>query len=190
VLILVRHGRTPANAAGLLQGRLDQDLDEIGERQAVAVAKMIGPVDHVISSPLRRARATAEAFGKPVEIDERWIELSYGEYEGKPFSGQFSEVWRRWLEDPAYAPAGGESLLELNTRVRAAVSELADVARDRDVVVVSHVSPIKTAVAWVLNADDDFAFRSHLSHAAICRVEFRPVGPILYSFNETAPYDP
>jgi alpha-ribazole phosphatase len=191
VLILVRHGRTPANAAGLLQGRLDQDLDEVGERQAVAVAKMIGPVDEVISSPLRRARATAEAFGRPVDIDDRWIELAYGDYEGKPFSGRFGEVWRRWYEDPTYAPpGGGESLIALDQRVREALAELEKAAADRDVVVVSHVSPIKAAVAAVLHANFDFAFRSHLSHAAVCRVEFRQGGAVLHSFNETAPDEP
>jgi alpha-ribazole phosphatase len=190
VLILVRHGRTPANAAGLLQGRLDQDLDELGERQAVAVAKMVGPVDEVISSPLRRARATAEAFGLPVRIDERWIELAYGEYEGQPHGGTFSDVWRRWHDDPAYAPPGGESLLSLDVRVRLALDEVVGEAGRRDIVVVSHVSPIKMAVAAVLRANFDFAFRSHLSHAAVCRIEVRAAGPVLFSFNETAPLDP
>ena len=107
VLILVRHGRTPANAAGLLQGRLDQDLDELGERQAVAVAKMIGPVDEVISSPLRRARATAEAFGLPVEIDERWIELSLRRVRGQAVQRRSSATCGgAGYDDPAYAPAG------------------------------------------------------------------------------------
>ncbi|WP_395154817.1 histidine phosphatase family protein, partial [Ilumatobacter sp.] len=69
MLILVRHGRTAANKAGQLQGRLDQDLDEVGVQQAVAVAAMVlgaGQVDAVIASPLQRAQQTAEAFGLPV----------------------------------------------------------------------------------------------------------------------------
>ena len=84
MLILVRHGRTAANAAGQLQGRLDQPLDDLGERQALAVAAHVGAVDEVISSPLLRARQTAEAFGRPVNVDERWIEIAYGKYEGMP----------------------------------------------------------------------------------------------------------
>lgn len=187
MLILVRHGRTPANASGLLQGRLDQELDEIGVRQAQAVAKMIGPVDEVVSSPLKRARATAEAFGLPVTIDERWIELAYGEFEGKPYDGVSSAVWNQWFNDPAYAPPGGESLVALDKRVREAFSELEPRARDRNIVVVSHVSPIKSVVAFVLDAGFGFAFRAHLSHAAICRIDIRQRGPILHSFNETAP---
>ena len=82
MLILVRHGRTALNAAGQLQGRLDEPLDEVGEAQAIAVAKLVGPVDELISSPLSRAQQTAERSTLPFEVDERWIELSYGIYEG------------------------------------------------------------------------------------------------------------
>ncbi len=84
MLILVRHGRTQANREGRLQGRLDQDLDEHGRRQAVAIAEFVQDrceVDFVVSSPLKRAQQTAAAFGRPVETDERWLELAYGEYE-------------------------------------------------------------------------------------------------------------
>ena len=58
--------------------------------------------------------------------------------------------------------------------------------RDRNVVVVSHVSPIKSAVAWALGAGVEIAWRSHLSHASICRIDIRRNGPVLYAFNETA----
>ena len=110
MLILVRHGRTAANKAGQLQGRLDQDLDEVGKQQAVAVAEMvmgIGRVDAVISSPLQRAQQTAEAFGLPVETDERFIELSYGVFEGVKHADVPSEVWNNWRKDFGYVPEGG-----------------------------------------------------------------------------------
>src|SRR6056297_106394 len=150
VLILVRHGRTPANAAGLLQGRLDQDLDDHGRAQAVAVAGLVrswGDVDAVVSSPLNRARQTAAAFELPFETDERWLELSYGEYEGAPHTQVPSEVWQRWRDDAHFTPAGGESLAALDERVRAACVDLVERAADENVVVVSHVSPMKSAVA-------------------------------------------
>ncbi len=76
VLYLVRHGRTTLNAQGLLQGRLDPSLDEVGHLQAAAMAERIGEVDEVISSPLERATQTAAYFGKEPTIDERWIELA------------------------------------------------------------------------------------------------------------------
>ncbi len=56
-------------------------------------------VDSVISSPLKRAQQTAERFGMPYEVDERWIELAYGEYEGVPHADVPSEVWARWKRE-------------------------------------------------------------------------------------------
>src|SRR3954451_21003920 len=82
VLILVRHGRTAANASGLLQGRLDLPLDGVGRAQVAAMAERVGRPARVVSSPLLRARQTAEAFGVPYEVDDRWEELYYGDYEG------------------------------------------------------------------------------------------------------------
>jgi bisphosphoglycerate-dependent phosphoglycerate mutase len=87
MLILLRHGQTEVNAGGRLQGRIDAPLTALGREQAVAAAAglgRIGPPTRVVSSPLRRARETAEAFGLPVEVDERWIELDYGDLDGVP----------------------------------------------------------------------------------------------------------
>ena len=190
VLILVRHGRTPANAAGLLQGRLDQDLDEMGRLQATAVAAYVErwcDVDAVVSSPLKRAQQTAAAFGLAVETDDRWLELSYGEYEGTPHTDVPSEVWQRWRDDPHFTPTGGESLATLDQRVRSACEDLAERAAGENVVVVSHVSPMKSAVAWALGVGVDISFNCHLDQAAVCRIAFRGDRPILQTFNETAP---
>ena len=186
MLILVRHGRTALNAAGRLQGRVDEPLDEIGRSQAVAVAERIGAVDELVSSPLRRARETADAFGVEYAVDERWIELAYGIYEGVPHADVPSDAWRQWRADPSFVPEGGESLAGLDDRVRQACDELAARADGRTIAVVSHVSPIKCAVAWALGAGIEIAWRSHLSHASICRIELRHAGPVLFSFNEVA----
>ena len=83
-------------------------------------------------------------------------------------------------------PEGGESLAALDARVRAACADIAERAGDRTVAVVSHVSPIKAAVAWALGAGIEIAWRSHLSHASICRIDIRRTGPVLHTFNETA----
>ena len=187
MLILVRHGRTALNAAGCLQGRIDEPLDDVGLAQAKAVATYVGPVDELISSPLLRARQTADAFGMPYTVDERWIELSYGELEGRPAADALSaEAWEHWRNDPTFAPPGGESLVELDQRVRGALVDLSDQAARRTVVVVSHVSPIKAAVGWVLGAPVDIAWRSQLSQASICRIDMTRRGPVLTAFNERA----
>jgi alpha-ribazole phosphatase len=188
VLILVRHGRTAANAAGLLQGRLNQDLDELGVRQAKAVAELVqsrDEVDAVISSPLKRAMQTAAGFGLPVETDDRWLELSYGVYEGVPHTEVPSEVWQRWRHDHEFVPEGGESLAALDRRVRAACDELVERATRSNIVVVSHVSPMKSAVAWALDVSIGISWNCHLDHASVCRIVFRGRRPLLKTFNET-----
>lgn len=189
MLYLVRHGRTSANKDGLLQGRLDPGLDAIGHRQAAAIAETIGEVDVVIASPLQRARQTAAYFSDDPMIDERWIEIAYGEYEGVPVGEVPPEVWQSWRTNSEYRTRGGESFGDLDARVRDACAELAERIADEDVVVVSHVSPIKAAVAWSLGVTMDIMFHCHLSQASLCRIDVGRFGPLLYSFNEQAAPD-
>jgi broad specificity phosphatase PhoE len=186
VLILVRHGRTQANAEGRLQGRRDLPLDEQGTRQAAAVGKALGRVDAVITSPLLRARQTAAYIDGPLSVDERWIELDYGTLEGVPTRDLPRELWEKWRADVTYEPGGGESILTLMGRVTLALDELAAQAEDRTVVVVTHVSPIKAALAWTLGAPPELAWRSHLDQAAITRIAFGEFGAVLHGFNETS----
>lgn len=184
VLFLVRHGRTDANARGLLQGRLDPPLDETGRAQAAAAARMIGGADEVISSSLCRARETAGFFGRTPTIDDRWIEIAYGDLEGVPVTDVPDPVWRSWREDPDYRTPGGESFGDLDARVRAACDELRDRIHGRTVVVVSHASPIKAAVAWALGAPMTSIFHAHLGQGTVCRIGAGRFGPMLHSFNE------
>ena len=186
MLILVRHGRTPFNASGRLVGRLDPPLDDVGMAQAVAIGEALKGVDRVVSSPLLRARQTAEHIGAPVEIEERWIEVDYGIYDGVELgTPEATELWEWWRRDTSYVPEGGESLDHMGARVAEAVVELLPDVVDTDVAVVSHVSPIKAAVSWVLNAGVETAWRSHLDPASISRITITPRGPVLRSFNET-----
>ena len=185
MLILVRHGQTASNAEGRLLGRGDPPLTELGERQAAAVAAAVGPVDRVVASPLRRAQQTAAAFGRPVETDNQWIEIDYGDLEGQPLNAMGGEFWARWRADASLTPPGGESLVEVGRRVRDACESLVDDARDRDVVVVSHVSPIKAAVAWALGGDERMAWRMFLDVAAVSRVIMRDHGPVLATYGES-----
>lgn len=184
MIILLRHGRTALNAAGRLQGRIDEPLDEVGVAQAAAAAARIGPVDELIASPLMRAQQTAEAFGQPFVTDERWIELSYGIYDGQPMADVPSGAWAQWKLDPSFVPTDGESLMAVDERVRAACEDLVERARERTVLVVTHVSPIKSAVAWALGVGIEISWRCHLTPGAICRIDVRRDGPVLHTFNE------
>lgn len=181
---MLRHGRTAANAQGLLQGRVDNPLDEVGEDQARRAAGAIGAVDRVIASPLRRAQATGAALGVAVETDERFIELNYGDWEEKPVRDVPADVWKAWRSDLDLRPPGGETLRELGARVRDGLDELAAEAASSNIVVVSHVSPMKAAMAWALGIDDQLTWRLRLGQAAICRFDTSGPHPVVMSFNE------
>ena len=193
-IIIVRHGRTAFNATGRLQGRADNPLDEVGVLQAERVAHHLAPEldadSLIVCSPLIRARATAERIaqlcGADVVIDERWIELDYGSYEGRPQSDIPAEVWKQWRGDNNFAAPNGESLNQVHARVTAACEDLAVQLSGRIAVVVTHVSPIKSAMAWALGVDVGVGWKSHLDTASITRIGVTPRGPVLRSFNETA----
>jgi broad specificity phosphatase PhoE len=191
-LIIVRHGRTAFNAQGLLQGRVDNPLDSVGEEQASAVGSYLAPILNdevvIISSPLLRARSTAAAIVEGTDIDvivdDRWTELSYGVYEGVPQGEVPAEVWNRWRSDPHFAPDSGETLAQVQDRVAQACEELLGSLDGRTAVIVSHVSPIKSAVAWALGVDVGVSWRTQLDTASISRITLTGRGPVLRSFNE------
>ena len=193
-IIIVRHGRTEFNAAGRLQGRTDNPLDEVGLAQAEAVATYLAPEllsdTLIVCSPLLRARQTATAIAKGVgaslEIDERWIELDYGAFEGLRQSEVPSNVWREWRSDSNFAAPQGESLNQVQQRVTDACAELAQRLEGRTAVVVSHVSPIKSAVAWALGVDVSVGWKTQLVTASITRLAISANGAALTSFNEVA----
>jgi broad specificity phosphatase PhoE len=192
VLVLVRHGQTRFNVEARLAGRLETPLTPFGRLQAEAVAAAVtaaGPIIKVVSSPLSRARQTAAAFGQQVDLDDRWIELDYGEFDGYPATDVPATVWRTWRADADFAPPGGETLSALGARVGSACSDLADEAATGNVVVVSHVSPIKAAVIWALGVSQTTAWRMFLGTASITRIGVGPDGPSMRSFNESAHLD-
>jgi broad specificity phosphatase PhoE len=183
MLLLVRHGETAPNVEGRLLGRADPPLTPLGERQAAMLAESLPRPDLVIASPLRRAHATAAAFGVAVEIDERWIELDYGSLDGTPIESLDPAAWDRWRSDVGYSPGGGETLAALGERVRAACTELATLANDHVVLVVTHVSPVKAALAWALGVGDEIAWRLFVEDAGVARVDFGSHGPVVRWFN-------
>ncbi len=192
MLILVRHGQTAANARGLLLGRADPPLTETGHRQARALAEVLPRPVRVVSSPLQRARQTAAVLaaagadgdGADVEVDPRWIEMDYGDLDGRPATALPEQAWQTWRQDPHFVPAGGESVAAVGARVRQACAELAGDAARGDVVVVSHVSPIKAALAWALGVGDEVAWRMFLDDAAVCRIKTSGPFPLLLAFND------
>jgi broad specificity phosphatase PhoE len=85
-----------------------------------------------------------------------------------------------------FTPPGGESLVALGQRVRTALDELFPMAGDGTVVVVTHVSPIKAAVAWALGVGEEVAWRTHVTPASITRIRVGAGGPVLAGFNDVS----
>lgn len=185
MLILVRHGRTAINVGNKLQGRIDHPLDDVGQRQSAEIASVLKNVDRVISSPLIRAKQTAEALGLTVEVDPRFIELDYGDFDGMLQKDVSASIWKQWRSDNNFRPPNGETLFELDKRVREALDELVDHARHKNIVIVSHVSPIKAAIAWAIGTDIGASWRMLLDRASISRIEITENGPSMRGFNDT-----
>ena len=185
MLIVLRHGRTEANRAGELLGRRDPSLDTTGVAQAAAAAAVLPSEARVISSPLARCRETAAALDPNHEVDERLIELDYGEFEGIPVAEVPRATWNAWRADDGWRPPGGESHDELAGRVWSLLDELVMPAATTDIVLVSHVSPIKAALAWALGVPISVSWRSFVAQASILRIATGGPVPSLRSFNET-----
>ncbi len=196
VTLLLRHGQTPMSVQKRYAGRTDAPLTDTGVRQAVAVAKRLAPsgIDAIVASPLRRTVRTAEEVaavtGIPVLTDDGFRETDFGAWEGLTFA-EVRERWpsemTAWLADPSVAPPGGESFAQVSERVTAALHRVLSARARQTVLIVSHVTPIKTLVAAALLAPPAALYRMHLDVAALCRVDWFADGPaVLRSFNDTA----
>jgi broad specificity phosphatase PhoE len=196
MIVFVRHGQTAANKAGQLQGRFDALLTPDGEAQVERVAAALSGATapkRIVTSPLARTRSTAEAIatqcGLDVEVDDRLVELDYGEWDQLGLADVPADAWRAWRESPSFTPPAGESLQMVTARVVEFCVERIDDWRDDLLVAVSHVSPIKAAVCWALGTDETATWRMHLELASITRIGWRgdaAGSPYLASFNETS----
>lgn len=192
-LVLVRHGESEGNVAGVLLGRLDSPLTGLGERQAAATGRHLAASgyrpDVICSSPLARARRSAEiiagelaALGPTPEIaiEPRLVELDYGELDGTSLAGLDPADRARWRADAGFRPPGGETLEELQQRVSQWCDAIASL--EGDVLAVSHVSPIKAAAIWSMSLGAALSWKMSLRISTITRISLRPRA--LVSFGE------
>lgn len=191
MIILIRHGQTTSNAENLLVGRTDPPLTELGERQARALRPMLANVREVWASPLQRARSTAELAVPHLQpiIKSAFIEVDYGSMEGQPLDTVSAEQWRAFEHDHTFAFGGGESLAQLDLRVQAELNALLEDdqsllhRRDHHLAIVSHVSPIKSAMVWALGVPGSVVWRMHLSNGSITTITTRLTTPALLHYN-------
>ncbi|SHL05441.1 probable phosphoglycerate mutase [Pseudonocardia thermophila] len=185
-MLLLRHGQTALSVERRYSGHGDPELTELGRLQAArAAARLAAEPDiaAVLTSPLQRARVTAEAVaeatGAPLVVRPGLIETDFGEWEGLSFAearARDPELHRRWLGDETVAPPGGESFAAVGRRIeierRAVLAEYPG----RTVVVVSHVTPIKMLLRAGLDAGPSLLYRLHLDLASLSEVQFYPDG--------------
>ena len=194
--VLLRHGQTPLSAERRFAGRGDIPLTETGLRQAEAAARRLaarGGIDAIVTSPLQRARRTADAVasatGAPVRVDDAWMEMDFGEWEGLSYA-EAAEGWPEemaaWMKDSVAAPPGGESIAAAARRVLPALDRLRDQPR-ATVVVVSHVTPMKIVLRHALLAPPPAVRRMHLDVACLCEIDWYDEGlGVVRTFNDTA----
>jgi ribonuclease H / adenosylcobalamin/alpha-ribazole phosphatase len=195
--LLLRHGETALSTERRFAGRGDIPLTEAGRGQAAAAAARLaarGGIDLIVTSPLARARATAEAVagatGAPLLADDDLAETDFGKWEGLTFA-EASERWpdeaSAWLGSADVAPPGGESFASVGRRVNAALDRLVASHESRTLLLVSHVTPIKTLVCRAMLAPPAAMFRVYLDVASLCEVAwFTDGSAVVRSLNDTA----
>ena len=184
--LLLRHGQTELSVERRYSGRGNPALTDLGRRQAEAAAQFVAGKDDVaavITSPLQRAYDTAEAAAKAlglgVTVDADLIETDFGGWEGLTFgeaAERDPELHKRWLRDTSVAPPDGESFDAAAERVGRARARIISEHPGETVLVVSHVTPIKTLLRIALDAGASILYRMHLDLASLSIAEFYPDG--------------
>jgi probable phosphoglycerate mutase len=198
--VLLRHGETPLTPQKRFSGSggTNPSLSPVGQDQATRAATALaarGTIQHIIASPLTRTRETAaavaERLGLDVTIEEGLRETDFGAWEGLTFGEvreRYPEDLTTWLNDPEVHPTGGgESFTETATRIAATRDRLIKAYAGRTVLLVTHVTPIKTFVQLALGAPPESLFRMELSAASISTVAYYADGNAsVRLFNDTS----
>ncbi|MFE9326620.1 bifunctional RNase H/acid phosphatase [Nocardia sp. NPDC052278] len=184
--LLLRHGQTNLSIERRYSGRGNPPLTDLGREQAARAAKMLaakGGIAAVVTSPLGRARETAEAAATALDIPVRVLdgltETDFGDWEGLTFqeaAQRDPQLHARWLGDPSTPAPNGESFDQVRERVEAVRRDLLALYPGQNIVVVSHVTPIKTLLQLALGVGPSLLYRLHLDLASLSIAEFYPDG--------------
>ncbi|MFG5720039.1 bifunctional RNase H/acid phosphatase [Streptomyces murinus] len=199
-LVLLRHGETPLTPQKRFSGSggTNPALSAAGRDQAHRVAEALarrGTVQTVLASPLARTRETAEIvaarLGLDVVVEDGLRETDFGAWEGLTFGevrDRYPDDLNAWLADPAARPTGGgESFAEVAARIAVTKDELVTAHAGRTVLLVTHVTPIKTLVRLALGAPPESLFRMELSAASLSAVAYYADGNAsVRLFNDTS----
>jgi alpha-ribazole phosphatase len=193
-LYLVRHGVTEWNGMRRYQGQTDTSLSPLGVLQAQAVARRLAAEDPVAvySSDLERARTTAvpiaQAAGVALESTPLLRELNFGEFEGKTSDEilqSMPDAGKAWWGDTVNArPPGGETLAELDERVRGWWSQHQDRVAGQRVVVVGHGGSLNRFIGVLMGLSLDLHWRLRLLNASVTTIEIGPRRTEMLGFND------
>ena len=195
-LYLVRHGETDANVSGIWQGSTDSPLNERGLAQARALARRVAreqlPISVIYSSPLRRARQTAEMVAKalgdlPIILDSGLAEYHLGEWEGLSYQQLKDDkrLWARMAENPDFIPPGGESARQFATRLLTSFQTIIRQNAGERVMVVGHGGALATAISMLLHQDGLHWRQYQMLNASLSKLVFDPA-PRLESFSDVS----
>ena len=201
-VILVRHGRTSANATGVLAGRLaGVALDETGAEQVDAVGERLAAVRlaDVVTSPLERCRQTARAItsrqqpGLRARPEKGLSECDYGDWQGRPLKELAKEaLWRTVQSQPsAVTFPRGEAMRTMQDRAVAAVRRhdarvAAEAGAGAVWVAVSHGDVIKSVLADALGTHLDLFQRIHVDPASVSIIRYTDSRPVVLALNTHA----
>ncbi|MGW3663747.1 bifunctional RNase H/acid phosphatase [Streptomyces sp. NPDC005141] len=198
--VLLRHGETPLTPQKRFSGSggSDPSLSDVGREQADRVAAALaarGTIQAIVASPLARTRETAGAvaarLGLEVVIEDGLRETDFGAWEGLTFAEvreRHPEDLNTWLASPEAEPTGGgESFAATAHRMAATRDKLIASYAGRTVLLVTHVTPIKTLVRLALGAPPESLFRMELSAASLSAVAYYADGNAsVRLFNDTS----
>jgi probable phosphomutase (TIGR03848 family) len=193
-VLLLRHGRSTANAQGVLAGRNDSELDETGRDQALDLANRLAdvPLDVLVTSPQLRARQTAQmaAAGRAeAVVDDAFAECDYGDWSGAALSELATEpAWEivQWQPSAAQFPAG-ETMAQMAHRATHGVRQLVSAHPQGFVWVVTHGDVIKAIVADALGVHLDHFQRIVVDTASVSVITYSPKRPFVERLNDTGP---
>ena len=198
LVLLVRHGTTPTTGA-VLPGRAPGlHLADRGVEQATAAAQRIaalqngkGTVSAIYASPLERTRETAKPIGQALgvrpKVDKGLLECDFGEWTGRELK-ELSKLpeWKTVQRNPSgFRFPGGESFVEMQTRIVGTIDRLRAAHPGGVVVAVSHADPIKAAVAHAMGTHLDLFQRVVVSPCSVSAILYTDGGPIVLAVNST-----
>ncbi len=198
----MRHGQTDCNRDHIIQGpRIDSNLSNLGHQQAAALGQALShaPLDVLYSSPLARARETAQAIvthrsdGLAVQVAPEMYEMDYGTFSGCRYEevqdevAQILDAWQLGFTDESFP--GGESALLAQYRIRPFALRLLDVARDHDVAVVAHGRINRILLATLQQIGLDRLEEYPQSNACINELNVELDGVVVVRLNDTSHLD-